>query len=298
MRRTRVTFGPRWEEIIDADTLRVPVGPGSLHIDRYGLGGPAVLLIHGFATNSFVWRNVGPSIALANLTAFAADMLGYGASDRPLEADYGIAAQAEYLDRALTAVRVAKATIVGLDLGAAVALRLAASHPDRVERLVLVNPVASDAMPPEDVKALQRNTARFAFRVSSGVLGAAPLLRDLLQKSVSDPARMPEPLVARFLAPYVGRHGLDQLLKTARFVDREDVDEINLRALPHPTLVIRGEKDPWVGPEVSEQLSNTIGGSRLVRIAAASRLVPEDAPEVFTNLLLDFIGARPVGGTV
>ena len=283
---------------MDADTLRVPVGPGSLHIERYGLGGPAVLLIHGFATSSFVWRNVGPSIALANLTAFAADMLGYGASDRPLEADYGIAAQAEYLDRALTAVRVAKATIVGLDLGAAVALRLAASHPDRVERLVLVNPVASDAMPPEDVKSLQRNTARFAFRVSSGVLGAAPLLRDLLQKSVSDPAKMPEPLVARFLAPYVGRHGLDQLLKTARFVDREDVDEINLRALPHPTLVIRGEKDPWVGPEVSEQLSNTIGGSRLVRIAAASRLVPEDVPEVFTNLLLDFIGARAVGGTV
>jgi pimeloyl-ACP methyl ester carboxylesterase len=276
----------------------VPVGPGSLHIERYGLGGPAVLLIHGFATNSFVWRNVGPSIALANLTAFAADMLGYGASDRPLEADYGIAAQAEYLDRALTAVRVAKATIVGLDLGAAVALRLAASHPDRVERLVLVNPVASDAMPPEDVKSLQRNTARFAFRVSSGVLGAAPLLRDLLQKSVSDPSRMPEPLVARFLAPYVGKHGLDQLLKTARFVDREDVDEINLRALPHPTLVIRGEKDPWVGPEVSEELNNTIGGSRLVRIAAASRLVPEDVPEVFTNLLLDFIGARSVGGTV
>lgn len=276
----------------------MPVGPGSLHIERYGLGGPAVLLIHGFATSSFLWRNVGPAIALSNLTAFAADMLGYGASDRPPECDYGIAAQAEYLDRALTAVRVAKATVVGLDLGAAVALRLAASHPDRVERLVLVNPVSSDDMPPEDVKSLQRNTARFAFRVSSGVLGAAPLLRDLLQKSVSDPSHMPEPLVARFLAPYVGPHGVDQLLKTARFVDREDVDEINLRALPHPTLVIRGEKDPWVGPEVSEQLSDTIGGSRLVRLASASRLVPEDVPEVFTNLLLDFIGARTVGGTV
>lgn len=266
-------------------------------MERYGLGGPAVLLIHGFATSSFVWRNVGPAIAEANLTAFAVDMLGYGASDRPPECDYGIAAQAEYLDRALTAVRVAKATVVGLDLGAAVALRLAASHPDRVERLVLVNPVASDAMPPEDVRALQRNTARFVFRVSSGVLGAAPLLRDLLQKSVSDPSHMPEPLVARFLAPYVGQHGVDQLLKTARYVDREDVDEINLRAIPHPTLVIRGEKDPWVGPEVSEHLNDTIGGSRLVRIAAASRLVPEDVPEVFANLVLDFIGARAAGRT-
>ena len=70
----------------------MPVGPGSLHVERYGLGGQAVLLVHGFGTNSFVWRNVGPSIALANLTAFAVDMFGYGASDRPFDADYGIAA--------------------------------------------------------------------------------------------------------------------------------------------------------------------------------------------------------------
>ena len=140
------------------------------------------------------------------------------------------------------------------------------------------------------MSAACRNFASWA----SG-MGAAPLLRDLLKKSVSDPAHMPEPLVARFLAPYVGRLGVDQLLKTARFVDAEDVEEINLRALPHPTLVIRGEKDPWVGPEVSENLSNMIGGSRLVRIASASRLVPEDVPEVFSNLLLDFIGARTVG---
>ena len=50
----------------DADNLRVPVGPGSLHVDRYGVGGPAVLLVHGFGTCSFVWRNVGPALALAS----------------------------------------------------------------------------------------------------------------------------------------------------------------------------------------------------------------------------------------
>jgi pimeloyl-ACP methyl ester carboxylesterase len=109
---------------------------------------------------------------------------------------------------------------------------------------------------------------------------------------------MPEPLVARFLAPYVGRLGVDQLLKTARFVDSEDVDEINLRALPHPTLVIRGERDPWVDGSVGDRLANIIGGSKLVRLPGASRLVPEDVPEVFTNLLLDFVGARGTGGTV
>jgi len=276
----------------------VPVGPGSLHVERYGHGGQAVLLVHGFGTCSFVWRNIGPSIALANLTAFAVDLFGYGESDRPFDGDYGIAAQAEYLDRGLTALRVSKATVVGLDLGGAVALRFAASHPERVEKLVLVNPVAFDEVPAEDVKSLQKNTARHAFSLTRGVMGAAPLMRDLLRKSVSDPANMPEPLVARYLAPYVGRDGIDHLLRIARFVGKDDMEEIDLRALPHPTLVIWGDRDPWVSARIGEQLANTIGGSRLVRLPGAGRLVPEDNPEMLSNLLLDFIGARATGGTI
>src|ERR671926_912071 len=140
------------EAPIDADLLRIPVGPGSMHVERYGHGGAAVLLVHGFGTCSFLWRNVAPEFALANRTAFAVDLFGYGESDRPLDADYGIAAQAEYLDHALTALRVPRATVVGLDLGGAVALRFAAAHPERVDKLILVNPVAMDEIPGDDVK--------------------------------------------------------------------------------------------------------------------------------------------------
>lgn len=276
----------------------MPVGPGSLHVERYGVGGSAVLLVHGFGTCSFVWRNIGPAIASANLTAFAVDLLGYGESDRPFDGDYGIAAQAEYLDRGLTSLRVSKATVVGLDLGGAVALRFAAAHPERVEKLVLVNPVAMNEIPADDVKSLQKNTARHAFRLTRGVMGAAPLMRDLLTRSVSDPAHMPEPLVGRYMAPYVGRDGVDHLLRIARFVDKDDMDEIDLRALPHATLVIWGDKDPWLGPEVGQQLVDAIGGSRLVRLPGAGRLVPEDNPEMLSSLLLDFIGVRGAEGTV
>jgi pimeloyl-ACP methyl ester carboxylesterase len=257
-----------------------------------------VLLVHGFGTSSFLWRNVGPAIALANLTAFAVDLFGHGASDRPFDADYGIAAQAEYLDRALTALRMAKATVVGLDLGGAVALRFAAMHPDRVEKLILVNPLALDGIPGEDTKSLQKNTARHALRMSRGIMGAAPLMRELLRNSVSDPAMMPEPLVARYTAPYVGRDGIDHLLRVARAVDRADLEEIDLRSLPHPTLVVWGDKDPWSKSQIGDQLASTIGGSKLVHLPGASRLVPEEAPEMFSNLLLDFIGARGAGGTV
>lgn len=282
---------------LDADLLRVPVGPGAMHVERYGHGGHAIILVHGFGTCSFVWRNVGPAVALANLTAFAVDLFGHGESDRPLDADYGIAAQAEYLDRTLTALRLQRATVVGLDLGAAIALRLAAAQPDRVEKLVLVNPIAFDEVPASDVRSLHKNTARFALKISRGTMGAAPLLRELLRGSVADPSRMTEPLVARYLAPYVGRDGVDHLLRLARFIDKKDMDEIDLRALPHPTLIIRGEKDAWIPAKIAEDLSHTIGGSRLVRLPDAGRLVPEEAPDTMNGLLLDFIGARGTGGT-
>ncbi|HEX7941266.1 MAG TPA: alpha/beta hydrolase, partial [Gemmatimonadaceae bacterium] len=184
---------------IDADLLRIPVGPGSMHVERYGHGGAPIVLLHGFGTSSFLWRNIAPEIALANRTAFAVDLFGYGESDRPFDADFGIAAQAELVDRALTALRLPKATVVGIDLGGAVALRLASTRPERVERLLLVNPIALDEVPADDVTTLQRNTARFAFRASRGILGATPILGEVLRRSVANERNMPDKLVARYL---------------------------------------------------------------------------------------------------
>jgi len=280
---------------MDADLLRIPVGPGSVHVERYGHGGAPILLVHGFGTCSFLWRNVGPALAASSRTAFAIDLFGYGESDRPFDAQYGIAAQSDYLDRALTALRLTKATIVGQDLGGAVAMHLAFNRPERVDRLVLVNPIAFDDIPADDIKSLQRNTARFAFRISRGVVGAAPLIRDLVERSVADKANAPEPLVARYLAPYVGEDGLNHLLTLARAVDDEDMTEVDLGQIDRPTLIVWGDQDPFVGPKLGESLADTIPGSRLVRLPGTGRLVPEEAPETLAGMILEFIGA---GGVV
>ena len=215
-----------------------------MHVERYGHGGAPILLIHGFGTCSFLWRTVGPALAVANRTAFAIDMFGYGESDRPFDAQFGIAAQSDYVDRALTALRLSKATVVGIDLGGAVAMHLAFNRPERVERLLLVNPIAFEDVPADDIKTMQRNTARFALRISRGVLGAAPLLRELLERSVADRQNMPDALVARYLAPYVGQEGVNHLLALARAVDDEDMAEVDLAQLDCPTLVVWEIKIP------------------------------------------------------
>lgn len=258
-------------------------------MERYGHGGAPVILIHGFGTSGFLWRHVAPTLAMTQHTAYAVDLLGYGESDRPFDADFGLAAQADYLERAMTALRVARAAVVGVDIGAAIALMLAAQRPERVARLVLVNPVPTADIPAEDIRTLQRNTARFALRVSRGLFGASPLLQPVLLGSVADPGHMPPVLVGRYLAPYVGQEGVTHLLALARSVRAIDFEDVDLQQVRAHTLIVRGEKDQWVEATHVEALSQSIPECRLVAIENVARLIPEEAPAELADLIVDFV---------
>jgi pimeloyl-ACP methyl ester carboxylesterase len=267
-----------------------------MHVERYGHGGAPVVLIHGFGTCSFLWRNVAPALALTQHTAYAVDLLGYGESDRPFDADFGLAAQADYLERALTALRVARAAIVGVDIGAAIALRLASLRPERVARLVLINPIGGEDIPGGDIRAMQRNTARFAIRVARGLFGASALLSPILTQSVVDPARMPPMLIGRYLAPFIGQEGVTHLLALGRAVRPTDLEDLDLAQVRAHTLIVRGEKDVWVDAAVSRKLAADIADCRVVSFADTARLVPEEAPDELASLVTSFISPH-VGRT-
>lgn len=280
---------------MQADVLRVPVGPGAMHVERFGHGGTAVILIHGFGTSSFLWRNVAPAITEAGHTAYAVDLFGHGESDRPADSDFGISAQAEYLDAAMTALRVARGIVVGIDIGGDVALRLAATRPERVEKLVLVNTPAFDEIPSRDITQMQRSTAKFAFRTTRGVLGAAPLIEGVLKGSVADPeTHMPVKLIARYLAPFAGRDGVNHLLTLASSISADDMEDVDLKTIHVPALVIWGEEDPWTDSKMADRLVNALPDGRLVRLPGIGRLVPEETPERMTSLLLEFMKRRAV----
>ncbi|MGI8546114.1 MAG: alpha/beta fold hydrolase [Gemmatimonadaceae bacterium] len=277
---------------MQADVLRVPAGPGAMHVERYGHGGTPVVLLHGFGTCTFLWRYVAPLLAEAGHTAYAVDLFGHGESDRTPDADLSIAAQAEYLDGAMTALRVARAVIVGNDLGGDVALRLAATRPERVQKLVLINTPAFDELPARDIATLQRSTARFAFQVTRGVLGAAALLQAILEGSVAKPAEhMPTRLLARYLAPFAGHDGVNHLLTLGAAIRRSDIDDLALSDVTVPTLVVRGDRDEWLSRDIPERLAKTLPNARLVRVPGVARLIPEEAPERLTQLLLEFMSA-------
>jgi pimeloyl-ACP methyl ester carboxylesterase len=270
--------------------VRIPIGPGAVHVERYGFGDRPVVLLHGFGTSSFLWRTVAPALPLGDVTAFAADMFGWGESDRSLEADYGISAQADYLDRALTVLRVARADFVAVDVGCAVAMALAARRPARVRSLVLVNPSDPAAIRGAEFSELKRLAARHLLDAARGMLGAATLLGPILEKSVARASAMPRALIGRYAAPFVGRDGVRHLMQVERAINDQALADVSWDRIRAPVMVVRGDSDSWVAPDVAAMVASRMPHAQHRRLAGAARLIPEDSPDALSALLRDWIG--------
>jgi len=102
--------------------------------------GPAVLLLHGFPDDRHLWRYQIPALADAGFRVLAPDLRGFGEAPRPADpAEYGIPIVMRDVLGILDALQVDRVQLVAHDWGAAVGWRLAAEHPERVERYVAVS---------------------------------------------------------------------------------------------------------------------------------------------------------------
>jgi len=107
---------------------------------------------------------------------------------------------------------------------------------------------------------------------------------------------MPPLLVGRYLAPFVGQEGVTHLLVLARAVRPTDLQDLDLNQVRAHTLVVRGEKDAWVDPEVARKLGADIADCRIVAFPEAARLIPEESPDELATLIASFVSPH-VGRT-
>lgn len=118
---------------------RVAVGSISLAVAEWPgpAKGPAVVCIHGLTANHTCWASVADLLSPA-YRLIAYDLRGRGESDKP-EKGYSLAHHNEDLAGLLDHFGLRKAVLVGHSLGAHIAVRFAAMHPERVAKLVLVD---------------------------------------------------------------------------------------------------------------------------------------------------------------
>ena len=107
-----------------------------------GSGAP-VILLHGSGPGVSAWANwrLAMPFLAERLHVFAYDQLGFGYSELPAQQVYGLERWTEHLLSFMQAVGIQRAHLVGNSMGAAVALAAAVTHPEVVDRLVLMGPM-------------------------------------------------------------------------------------------------------------------------------------------------------------
>lgn len=105
-------------------------------------GGPAVVLVHGWLSSGEIWERLAERLA-QRFTVYTLDLPGFGESDKPASG-YGVRYGSRLLYAFCAHFGLTRAAIVGHDVGGAMAVKLAADHPDVVGRIVLVAAPANE----------------------------------------------------------------------------------------------------------------------------------------------------------
>ena len=292
----------------DFATREIRTGETTIFVRHLG-SGPPLLLLHGFPQTHLMWRRVAPLLA-RDFTVVCADLRGYGRSgcppSAPDHAPYSKRAMAREMVTVMGRLGFPRFSVAGHDRGGRVAYRMALDHPDRVEKLAVL-----DVLPTETV--WQRADARFALTfwpwsllaqpepLPERVLTAVPeaVIDDALGGWGSPSAASPPEVRAAFveaLRDPAHAHAICEEYRAAATVDREHDREDGAveRRIACPLLAMWSAKGPlgtWYAREGGPiALWRARGDDVRGHAIDAGHFFPEEAPERTADALNSFFG--------
>lgn len=268
-----------------------------MHYLHAGSGRP-VVLIHGLVGSSSNWRRNIAALAKES-TVYAIDQLNMGKSQRVPGLDASLEATADRVAAFMDALGIARAEIVGHSHGGAVALMLAARHPERVRSLVLFAPA-------NPYSRLDQLLIRI-YSTPMGRLAArtAPHLPVRLQlfalgRMYGDPARIDETCLRGYTdglrVPGTIRHIL--AIVRGWFADMATLKTALPWAASIPTLLVWGDHDRAVDPASAMQLQRVLWHSELRILRGGGHILFEELPDESNRIMLDWMRRDLASGPI
>jgi len=248
---------------------------------------PPLVLLHGFTGHARSWDHVAEPLA-DRFRVLALDQRGHGDSDRAPDGDYRIASMARDLAAFADALCPGRFALVGLSMGGRVAILYAGAHPDRVERLVLVD--IGPEIAPEGLARIRTTVSNVPEELTS-------------EEQAYRLLRAGAPRYSEALLRHRVKHSLKQLPtgkltwkydKVLRDQSRERTRDIpnlwpDLARITRPTLIIRGAESDVLSPEIAKRMLETLKDARLIEISDAGHTVPGDQPKAFIKVVRAFL---------
>jgi len=265
--------------------------------------GRTVVLLHGKNFSGAYWAPTIRALTGEGYRVVVPDQIGFGKSSKPERFQYTFQQLAELTRGLMDHLRIEKAAVVGHSMGGMLATRLALMFPDRVERLVLVNPIGL-----EDWKrSVPYKTIDDNYRSE---LAATPdSVRAYMRENYFAGQWKPE-YDALIEIPVGWMNGPDRnrIAMTAALTTDMAFTQPVLYDFPDlkvPTLLVIGQRDrtalgkAWASPEVRSKLGNypelgrrakaAIPGAQLVEIADAGHLPQVEQFEAYRRALTTFL---------
>ena len=248
--------------------------------------GPAVVLVHGFASSLYTWKDVIPALA-AGHDVVALDLPGFGQSDQPADLSF------EDFPRAVLGLMdrlgIGKAALVGNSLGGATAVIVAAERPERVGALVLIDAAGFNLGPAERPRIVS-----FAMSRAGSLLARLPGKRLVVEASLRQVFHDVSRITPERLSEYLDaaeRPGTFPAMRSlgASSGDRQTLVAQALPRIQARALVLWGDDDRWIPIAHADRFVAAIPGARKVVIPACGHVPQEERPEEVTRLLLAFL---------
>ena len=254
---------------------------------RYNVigGGPPILLVHGWLSSSRIWDQLAPRLA-QRFTVYTLDLPGFGDSDKPLSG-YGVRNGSRLLYAFCAHFGLTRTGVIGHDLGGAMAVKLAADHPDVVGRLILVATPADDD---------QIDLPTPLWLATLPILGpifytlgrvATPVRRFWMRPFVADPADLTDDVVED-----AGRSTPAAASQTLS-VSRREISRGRLarqaRIIKIPLFLIAGEDDQIVDPQAVGAWASSVDQAEVCLLDECGHLPMIERTAEFNAQMLAFL---------
>src|ERR1700736_1202145 len=263
-----------------------------LHYLTAGKGPATVILLHGFADTSRMWRLIIPKLA-EKFTVIAPDLPGIGDSSIPADNQIGMITAAKQIHDLVRSLKVDKARVVGHDIGLMVAYAYAAQFPSETEKLAVMDaflpgvpgwePIYNDPhvwhfrFNGEYPEKLVQGRERTYFEYFWNVFAA--------DKNHSIPEAYRKAYTAAYSKPGRMRASWTYFASWPQLA--KDFAQLSQTKLTMRVLSIGGEKS--LGKELGEQMKLVADNPTVIVLPTAGHWILEENPKVTTDALVKFL---------